>query len=65
MPSDVTKRKTKLDLNPAGTEMHLSFAGRPDFKPLEGKFKGHISPLDSVWMFGEWVTNRRSKIETG
>ena len=53
VPSDVTKRKTKLDLDPAGASMHLSFSNRPDFEPLEGKFKALISPLDSVWMLGE------------
>lgn len=53
VPNDVTKRKTKLDLDPAGTSMHLSFSNRPDFEPLQGKFKALISPLDSVWMLGE------------
>lgn len=53
VPDDVTKRKTTLELDPAGDWMHLSFKNRPDFEPLEGKFKDLISPLDSVWMLGE------------
>ncbi|CAN0227249.1 unnamed protein product [Pylaiella littoralis] len=53
VPDDVTKRKTKLELDPAGARMHLSFNNRPDFEPLEGIFKGLISPLDSVWMLDE------------
>lgn len=53
VPDDVTKRKTTLELDPAGDRMHLSFKNRPDFEPLEGKFKDLISPLDSVWMLGE------------
>eukprot|EP00904_Undaria_pinnatifida_P007904 jgi/Undpi1/4243/HiC_scaffold_16.g07609.m1 len=53
VPDDVTKRKTKLDLDPAGESMHLSFSNRPDFEPLEGHFKALISPLDSVWMLDE------------
>ncbi|CBN80139.1 expressed unknown protein [Ectocarpus siliculosus] len=53
VPDDVTKRKTTLDLDPAGDRIHVSFSNRPDFEPLEGKFKGLISPLDSVWMLGE------------
>ena len=53
VPDDATKRKTKLDLDKAGDRLHLSFTNKPDFEPLEGKFKGLISPLDSVWMLGE------------
>ncbi|CAM9140048.1 unnamed protein product [Ectocarpus sp. 12 AP-2014] len=53
VPDDVTKRKTTLDLDPAGDRIHVSFSNRPDFEPLEGKFKGLISPLDSVWMLDE------------
>lgn len=53
VPDDVTKRKTNLDLDPAGDRMHLSFDSRTEFEPLEGNFKGLISPLDSVWMLGE------------
>lgn len=53
VPDDVTKRKTTLELDPAGDWMHLSFQNRPDFEPLEGKFKNLISPLDSVWMLGK------------
>ncbi len=33
--------------------MHLSFKNRPDFEPLEGRFKDLISPLDSIWMLGK------------
>lgn len=53
VPDDVTKRKTTLELDPSGDRMHLSFKNRPDFEPLEGKFKDLISPLDSVWMLGK------------
>lgn len=53
VPDDVTKRKTKLELDPAGDRMHLSFDSRSEFEPIEGNFKGLISPLDSVWMLGE------------
>lgn len=59
VPDDVTKRKTILNLDPAGDRIHLSFNNRPDFEPLEGNFKGRISPLDSVWMLGERAVPRR------
>lgn len=51
VPDDVTKRKTRLELDPS--RMTLSFKNVPEFKPLEGKFKGVMSPMDSVWMIGE------------
>lgn len=57
VPADVTKRKTNLELDPAGAWMKLSFKNAPEFKPLEGKFKGLVTPLDSVWMFGEQCVN--------
>lgn len=53
VPDDVNKRKTVLDLEKSGAKMHLSFTNKPDFEPVEGAFKGLISPLDSVWMFGK------------
>ena len=61
VPDDVTKRKTTLELDPAGDRMHLSFKNRPDFEPLEGKFKDLISPLDSVWMLGERAYSQNSR----
>ncbi|CAM9732277.1 unnamed protein product, partial [Sphacelaria rigidula] len=51
VPADVTKRRTRLELDPS--RMKLSFKNVPEFKPLEGKFKGLMSPMDSVWMIGE------------
>lgn len=53
VPADVTKRKTHLEFDPAGAWMKLSFDNIPEFEPLEGKFKGLMTPLDSVWMFDE------------
>ncbi|CAM9265090.1 unnamed protein product [Ascophyllum nodosum] len=53
VPDDATKRKTKLDLDKAGDRLHLSFTNKPDLEPLEGKLKGLISPLDSVWMLDD------------
>lgn len=57
VPADVTKRKTHLEFDPAGAWMKLSFDNIPEFEPLEGKFKGLMTPLDSVWMFGEHCGN--------
>lgn len=55
VPDDVRKRKTKLDLDKAGERMQLSFTNMPEIDTLEGKFKGLISPLDSVWMLGKSI----------